>query len=192
MITKEQLQKIFPKLAAHPQRLAAYFEPLVAAMTKANITTAPRMAAFLAQIGHESDELKYMEEVWGPSPQQLKYEPPSSVAKALGNTQPGDGHRFRGAGPIQVTGRANFRIAGQAIGINLEAHPELAFTPEVGFQLATWYWTSRNLNALADQLRTKPAIDGPVFDRITKAINGGLSGMPQRDAYYQRACSALV
>lgn len=192
MITKPQLTAIMPSLKKNQARLDAYFPYLVAAMVEAEITTPQRQAAFLAQIGHESYDLRYMAEVWGPTTQQLKYEPPSTVATHLGNTQEGDGFRYRGAGPIQVTGRANFRAAGKALGLDLEGSPEQAFTPAVGFRLAAWFWTTRNLNALADQLSLDPQADAKVFDRITLKINGGYNGKDLRDRRYANACAVLA
>lgn len=182
MVTQTQLKLILPKLAKNPKRLEAYYPLLVAAMQEADITTPARVAAFLAQVAHESDEFRYMSEVWGPTTQQLRYDPPTTLAKRLGNIAKGDGYRYRGAGPIQVTGRENFRVAGAALGLDLEGDPEQAFTPAVGFRLACWYWTSRQLNALAD---------AKSFDRITLKINGGYNGKAQRDAYYARACQVL-
>ena len=92
----------------------------------------------------------------------------------LGNTQPGDGKRFKGRGPIQITGRANYRHFGRKIGIEIERHPEIAAVPSIGLHLALEYWRSRNLNALADA----DDIEG-----ITRKINGGLNGFADRKAH---------
>jgi hypothetical protein len=119
-----------------------------------------------------------MEEIWGPTQAQLGYE----GRRDLGNTQPGDGKRFKGRGPIQVTGRANYRKYGAKLSLNLEANPELAATPEVGFRIAGLYWADRGLNALAD-LRD--------FKTITRRINGGLNGFADRQRYYERALLVL-
>lgn len=194
MLTEDQLKKMMPKLASHPERFKTYYPLLVAALEEAKINTPQRVAAFLSQVAHESDEFRYMSEVWGPTPQQLRYDPPTTLAARLGNKDPGDGYKYRGAGPIQVTGRNNFRIAGKALGLDLEGHPEQAFTPAVGFRLAAWFWNSRKLNDLADKLILHTAseiggsADANTFDNITLKINGGYNGKPQRDAYYQRAC----
>jgi putative chitinase len=182
MITKEQLVQIYPTLANRKSRLDAHFPHLVKAMELADITTPARIAAYLAQIGHESFELRFMSEVWGPTDQQKRYDPPTKLAARLGNTQVGDGYRYRGAGPIQITGRENFRKAGADLGLDLEGHPEQAFTVEVGHKLGTWFWHSRGLNALAD------AQD---FDKITLRINGGYNGKEHRDRYYAVAKKVL-
>lgn len=173
MLTLEQLKRIYNKAPA--DRLQKYYQPLCTALTAAGIDTPLREAAFLAQIGHESDELRYMAEVWGPTPQQLRYDPPTKLAAKLGNMEPGDGYRFRGAGPLQITGRENFRRAGKALGLDLESHPEQAFTPAVGFKLAAWFWDTHGLNKFAD------AQD---FDAITLRINGGYIGKEDRDRRY--------
>lgn len=182
-ITDDHLRQIMPNLATAKRNL--YLPFLRAAMLDHEITTPIRAAAFLAQISHESAELKFMQELWGPTAQQKKYEPGTDLAKTLGNTQSGDGFRYRGRGPIQITGRDGYRRAGQALGIDLENNPDQAATPEVAFQIAGWYWTSRNLNALADQGTIS------AFRQITKKINGGYNGWDDRLKYYENARAAL-
>lgn len=186
----KQLQQAMPRLAKNKVRFDTHYPHLVSALEEADITTPLRLAAYLAQISHESHELRYMSEVWGPTPQQLKYERPRIAGKLaplattkpfplwqrLGNTEPGDGFAMRGAGPIQLTGRENFRLAGLALGLDLIGNPDLARTPEVGHRLGGYFWTSRKLNALADAQN---------FDAITLKINGGYNGKAERDAYYR-------
>jgi predicted chitinase len=201
VLTEDQLKAIMPRMAKNPRTCAGLYPQLLAAMQEAQITTPQRQAAFLAQVALESGEFRYMAEVWGPTAQQLRYDPPTTLAKRLGNIHPGDGFRYRGAGPIQLTGRENFRRAGQALGLDLEGSPELAHTPAVGFRIAAWYWTTRNLNALSDQLTLDPDQDitpGAVtvatartFDKITLKINGGFNGRDIRNSYYRRACQVL-
>lgn len=153
---------------------------LTLAMDSAKIDTRLRQAAFLAQIGHESGSLVYVKELGGAS-YFAKYD----GRKDLGNTQPGDGARFAGRGLIQVTGRANYGKASQALfgDDRLLKSPELLEEPEWAAKSAVWYWTTRNLNALADQDR---------FTDITKAINGGTNGLEDRKARYRLALSVLV
>lgn len=103
MLTVDQLKEIMPRMAKNPKTCAALFPHLVAAMDEAQINTPLRIAAFLAQVAHESYEFKYMTEIWGPTDAQKRYEPPSTLATKLGNTQPGDGKRYMGRGPIQLT-----------------------------------------------------------------------------------------
>ena len=111
MITDSQLQQIMPTLAAAKRQMMLPF--LNHAMDMFEINSPMREAAFLAQIAHESGELKFFEEIWGPTAAQRRYEPPSDLAKRLGNTQKGDGRRYKGRGPIQITGRFNYRKYGQ-------------------------------------------------------------------------------
>ena len=129
-----------------------------------------RIAAFLAQIGHESGGLRYTVEL--ASGQAYEWR------KDLGNVNPGDGVRFKGRGWIQLTGRHNYRQAGKAIGVDLEASPELAASPKYLGLLAGWFWHSRNLNFWADK---------EDFEKITRLINGGLNGYADRLSYWQRA-----
>jgi len=132
---------------------------------------------FLAQLAHESGQLVYMEEIASGEAYEGR--------KDLGNTQPGDGKRFKGRGPIQLTGRANYRAAGQALGLNLEANPELVKTPSVGFRTSVWFWTTNKLNDLAD----KGTLES--FRQITKKINGGTNGQADREKYWDKAKNTL-
>lgn len=139
-------------------------------MREAQIVTPRRAVAFIAQLGHESDSLRYFEEIASGAAYEGR--------RDLGNTQPGDGRRYKGRGPIQLTGRANYRAAGRALGLNLEENPYQAARPPVGFRIAGWYWRSRDLNALAD---------GENFREITRRINGGYNGWADRVERLQRA-----
>jgi predicted chitinase len=177
-ISAEQLVGIMPDLPM--DRAQQYLPALDAAMQEGGITTPQRRAAFLAQLAHESCQLRYFEEL-GDDDYFHQYDPGQPNA-AAGNTEPGDGPRYHGRGPIQLTGRGNYRAAGQALGLDLEGDPELAASPDVGFRIAQWYWTSRNINVLAD------AGD---FAAVTRAVNGGYNGMESREAYYRRALEVL-
>lgn len=171
-ITVEQLRAIMPNL---PVEKAQQYLPLLnQAMAEAQINTPKRQAAFLAQLAHESAELRYFEEIANGS----RYE----GRKDLGNTQPGDGRRYKGRGPIQLTGRANYRAAGQALGLDLEGNPPLAAQPDVGFRTAGWFWTSKDLNRFADS---------GDFRELTRRINGGYNGMADREHYHAAAKQAL-
>jgi putative chitinase len=99
-------------------------------------------------------------------------------ARELGNTQPGDGFRYRGNGVLQTTGRGNHRRMGLACGIDLVGNPELATAPEHALKPALSEWTENNLNALADKndIRT-----------ITLRINGGLTGLAEREEWFNKA-----
>jgi putative chitinase len=180
MLSDNDLQQIMPRL---PQAKRQLYLPFInRVMEIYEIDTPLRASAFLAQIAHESAELKYMEEIWGPTAQQKKYEPPGELATRLGNTQQGDGFRYRGRGPIQITGRANYEKYGDLLGVDLVGNPDLAATPQFAFATAGLFWKLNGLNELADVQD---------FTAITKRINGGLNGLPERQKYYDIAKNVL-
>jgi putative chitinase len=151
---------------------------MTSAMAERGINTPRRQAAFIAQTAHESGGFVHVREIWGPTPQQQRYEGRAD----LGNTQPGDGSRYRGRGPIQITGRANYRAVGKALGFDLEAFPQLLEGAELGARAAAWFWHTHGLNELAD-------VDD--FASITRRINGGLKGIDDRRRRWEIARSTL-
>jgi putative chitinase len=155
-------------------RAAAWLQNISAAMNEFEINTPARITMFLAQVGHESGGLIYTTELWGPTPAQLGYE----GREDLGNTQPGDGLKYRGRGLIQITGRANYALAGQALLLDLVQNPSLLSSPNLAARSAAWFWHEHGLNDLAD------AGD---FERITRRINGGLNGYLKRVALLEAA-----
>ncbi|MEO6103447.1 MAG: glycoside hydrolase family 19 protein, partial [Pseudoxanthomonas sp.] len=181
MLTELLLSQIMPH--ASQARRRDFLPHLDSAMQKQGINNLPRAAAFLAQLAHESGELQFMEEIWGPTAAQNRYEPKTSLSAALGNEAAGDGKRFKGRGPIQITGRANYSKYGKAMNVDFESSPELAARPEHGFAIAGLYWKKNGLNELAD------AGD---FRQITRRINGGFNGLAEREAYYRRAKAVLA
>ena len=168
MVTDDELRKIMPNLPA--AKRANYLPFIRQAMEEFEITSYLRETAFLAQLAHESAELRYMEEIASGA----AYEGRAN----LGNTQPGDGKRYKGRGPIQLTGRANYQKYGNLLGLDLVNDPRIAATKEVGFRIAGQYWKLNGLNELADQQQ---------FRTITKRINGGYNGLIDRIKYYDRA-----
>ena len=175
-ITQQQLLQILPN--AGP--VAGVFVPVLnAAMVRYQIIGPKRVAAFIAQIGHESGQLKYVKEIWGPTAAQAKYE----GRKDLGNTVAGDGSKYRGRGLIQITGRANYAACGEALSLDLINHPELLEKPQHACMSAAWFWASRGLNTLAD---------AGSFSKITNRINGGQNGAADRQALYTRALKVLA
>jgi len=162
-----------------------YFPFLQAAMTEFEIDQPAREAAFIAQLAHESGELRFMEEIWGPTAAQRRYEPPSTLATKLGNTEMGDGKRFKGRGPIQITGRANYKRFGDLLGLDLAADPPRAAVPDVAFRIAGLFWSKKGLNELAD-LATAES-----FREITRRINGGFNGLADRQRFYEVARTVL-
>lgn len=140
-----------------------------------------RVAAFLAQIGHESGCFVYTREIWGPTPAQKTYE----GRRDLGNTQPGDGRKFCGRGLIQITGRDNYAACSLALygDVRLLERPELLEEPTAAARSAGWFWKIHGCNELADEGN---------FLRITKVINGGTNGLQQRQKLYARALSVFA
>lgn len=172
-------------------KLAAYWAPYIGrALELSECNTVPRKAAWLAQVGHESGNLRYTREIWGPTPQQLRYEPGTALAQRLGNTEPGDGIRFMGRGLLQTTGRANYRqctarMGSLVKGINVpdfEEEPEKLQQPEWAALSAALFWKTRNLNRFADS---------GDFVELTRRINGGLNGLAHRRALLVAASIAL-
>ncbi|WP_122433827.1 glycoside hydrolase family 19 protein [Pseudomonas viridiflava] len=179
-ITAQQLLKILPNAGA---KVGVFVPVLNTAMGKYQIITRERIAAFLAQIGHESGELRYVRELGG-TEYLSKYDT-AKLAERLGNTPEadGDGQLYRGRGLIQITGRANYAECGEALGLDLIHHPELLEQPEHAAMSAAWYRGSRGLNSMADK--------GELL-LITKRINGGTNGLADRQALYERALKVLA
>lgn len=159
-----------------------YAAVLTETMIDFDIDTPVRQAAYLAQVGHESGGLQYIHELWGPTEAQKRYEPPSDLATRLGNTQQGDGRRFAGRGPIQITGRFNYRAIGVVMGLDLEAHPELLDDITNACRSSGAFWKMKACNTFADL---------GDFIGLTKRINGGLNGLADRQARWERAKTAL-
>lgn len=163
-------------------RYRALLPALNAAMVQAGCTTVERASMMLAQVGHESVGLKYMSELWGPTSDQANYD----THPGLGNENPGDGYRYRGRGPIQVTGLRHYRVLSQWAHSNgyvpsprfFVDDPDALASDQYGFLGLVWYWvTQRPLNDLADARDIVGA---------TRAINGGTNGLPDRQLRYQR------
>lgn len=168
------VQQLAAATGATLGRATAWLVPIGAAMDEFDISTPARRAAFLAQVGHETMGLRYARELWGPTKAQIGYEGRAD----LGNTQPGDGSRYRGRGLLQITGRANYATAGAALHLDLEGHPEILEEPEMAALVSAWWWQAHGLNALADE---------GAFDRITLKINGGHNGATERRALWDKA-----
>src|SRR4051794_24124863 len=166
-----------------PTRYAALCPAFNAAMLAAGITTVNRAVMWCAQLGHESVGLRYMEEIASGAAYEGR--------RDLGNTQTGDGVRFKGRGPIQVTGRGNYGALSRwahaqgyvPSGTYFVDAPSLLSSDRYGFLGAVWYWTVARpqLNSLADA--------GDVL-AATKAINGGTHGLDDRTARW-RWCRGL-
>lgn len=207
-ITEQQLLQILPNAG---QRAGVFVPALNRAMIRFGITSNVRAAAFLAQIGHESAQLTALVEnlnypalglaaTW-PSRYRGADGQPNALANQIARNPPlianttyagrngngpvssGDGWLYRGRGLIQITGRANYRAAGAGIGQPLEDQPQLLEQPDFAAMSAAWWWSSHGLNDLADAGQ---------FEQITRTINGGLNGQPERLALWAKAKAVLV
>ncbi|WP_455807972.1 glycoside hydrolase family 19 protein [Pseudomonas koreensis] len=179
-ITTQQLLQILPNASSR----AGVFAPVLnVAMSKYAIVTRLRIAAFLAQVGHESGQLRYVRELG--SDQYLDKYDTGRLAERLGNTaeDDDDGQLYRGRGLIQVTGRDNYAACAEALGLDLLEHPELLELPEHAAMSAGWFWHRAGLNTLADKGE---------FLTITKRINGGTNGQADRQMLYERALKVLA
>lgn len=170
-MTPAELIAIMPFAGSRAETYAA---PLTSAMDEFGISTRQRQAAFLAHVAHESGSLLYTAEIASGTAYEGR--------KDLGNTEPGDGTRYKGHGLFQITGRANHLACGKALGLDLIANPELLETPAGASRSAGWFWQSRNLNNLADLDK---------FGSITKVINGDFNGIDDRIQHWLRARRAL-
>ncbi len=143
-------------------------------MPKYEVNNYLRVCHFLAQAAHEAASFRTLEEYASGAAYEGR--------KDLGNTQRGDGVRYKGRGIFQLTGRANYRDIGKKLGYDLENNPTLAATPEISVLTALEYWKSRNLNKWADEDNV---------ERITRLINGGLNGFEDRKKYLAR-CKQVI
>jgi putative chitinase len=172
MLTKEQIRKIAPNSKDE------IIDPLVVYlnkyMPKYEVNNYLRVCHFLAQAAHEAASFRTLEEYASGAAYEGR--------RDLGNTQRGDGVRYKGRGIFQLTGRANYRDIGKKIGMDLENNPELAESPEVSVLTALEYWNFRNLNKWADEDNV---------ERITRLINGGLNGFEDRKKYLAR-CKQVI
>jgi putative chitinase len=163
---------------ATPLNIKRYSNALSIKMLENGINTPLRIAHFLAQIAHESGELRYSEEIASGDAYEGRAD--------LGNSQSGDGKRFKGRGLIQLTGRSNYQGYGKARGKDYTTDENanlLAADPYTAVDVSCWFWVENELNALADK-------DDVMA--LTKAINGGYNGLEDRKAKLARAKFFLV
>jgi putative chitinase len=197
-MTIEHLTLAFPHATA--SALALYGQALIDAIMAAEINTPLRERHFLAQVGHECADLNHLSEnlnysaealyrVWptqfgGGLAAHYAHDPERIANRAyagrMGNgaETSGDGWRFRGRGLIQITGRENYEEYSVAVGYNVVENPDILLSAnELGPRLcvgtATWFWTAHHLNVLADH---------DDCESITRRVNGGLLGLPDRIA----------
>jgi putative chitinase len=201
-----QWREILADLA--PKARTVYVESFVqtadSALAGARINTSLRLEHFLAQVLHESGALTRLEEGLSYSSAERlhavfpKYFPslesarpyvhnPQALAnyvygQRMGNVVVGDGYKFRGRGPLQITGRAMYAQIGALLSLPLEEQPELVCTAEHALDCACAVWTIKKCNADAD-------LDDILA--VTKRINGGLNGIDDRKAWLLRVRAEL-
>lgn len=187
MISKAQLLTVMPRCDA-----GKWLDALNASMAGFAIDAPKRIAAFLGNVAVESGELRHVREL----ADGMDYE----GAVRLGNTQPGDGPKFKGRGLMQVTGRRNYALCGEALGLNLLGHPDLLEMPFSAAESAAWFWrfgAGMNLGkaagayGLKDGCDLNDLADAGDFRGTVLAINGGYNGWTQRKAYYEKALALL-
>lgn len=171
------------------RNLKTYLPLLNDTLPKYEINTIERVACFLAQVIHESGAFHYVKEIASGQAYEGR--------KDLGNTEKGDGVKFKGRGLIQTTGRANYKNVSQYLfgDDRLLTTPQLLEEPQYALDSACYYWKSKNLNDICDKsedwritYKGKPRTK---FEWLTIKINGGLNGYLDRVQYYKRALSTL-
>lgn len=166
-LCRDDVLAVMPSAGNRVDRYLPFFNKYA---EKYEVNTTLRMAHLLAQVAHESGELRYKRELAS----GVKYE----GRKDLGNTQKGDGVRFKGRGFIQVTGRYNYGLVSQEFGVDFVSHPELLEQDEWAVASIFWYWKRARLNEFADK---------DDIETITLRINGGNNGMKYRKEYLRKA-----
>ncbi|HXH71578.1 MAG TPA: glycoside hydrolase family 19 protein [Mariprofundaceae bacterium] len=206
-LTESQLQSIMPRCDT-----AAWCGSLNTAMERFEITSPQRMAAFLAQVAHESSETTRLTENLNYRAERLvavwprRFPTVGAAAPYAGNPEKlanrvyagrggngdeasGDGWRYRGRGLFQLTFRDNYRLAADALGLSLLEQPDLVAAPEAASLTAAHYWHRLGLNALADH---QPGDDDEKdFEQISIRINGGRVGLAERKRYWNKARAVL-
>lgn len=175
-LTREQLLQIMPQAKSRADKYLVFINRYSGEF---GITTALRMSHWLAQVAHESAELRYTKEIASGAAYDT-----GKKATALGNTPEadGDGQKYKGRGLLQLTGKANYEAYKKYCGFDVVAKPELLEQPLGATRSAMWYWWKKGLNAIADK---------DDINAVTKKINGGYNGLESRKKYLERAKKAL-
>lgn len=206
-MSPDLLRRAMPNLSAI--RAADWSAPVAETMREWSIDTPRRQAAFLAQVGHESQDFSALVESLNYSVAGLLATFPSRVSAdqaaklgrtptqaarqdligdlvyggRMGNTKPGDGFRYRARGAIGITGKDNYGACGAALGLDLVNAPELLQVLPAAIRSAGWFWATHGCNELADAEQ---------FEKITHVINGGFVGLADRKSRWDVAKKALA
>lgn len=162
------------KAAAQAEIVGAISGDFERILAEYDIDTYLRIAHFMGQVTHECAGFRTTEEFASGADYEGRTD--------LGNTQPGDGRRYKGRGLLQLTGRFNYRKFGDLMGLPLEDQPHLAGEPLTSLRIACEYWKDRSINA---------DCDGDDLVSVTRKVNGGTNGLEDRGRYLQKAKSAL-
>lgn len=179
-ITKEMIDKIMPYAGNKSIPFIPYLNKW---LNFYGIDNPVEIAAFLAQIGHESGQFRYVKELASGAAYDT-----GKKAIQLGNTpEPdGDGQRYKGRGLIQITGKTNYKLVSEALCIDCVNYPEMLEQPEWASASAVWYWHKNNLGQYCNPC----TYDNFVI--ITRRINGGTNGLDDRLTLWKSAKEVLV
>lgn len=201
MLTAPELQGILPECDA-----SAWITPINTALVMFGLIRPLPMAMFLAQAGHESGQFRRLEERLNYSAERLLAVFPNRIAShreaailayrpaaianrvyggrmGNGDEASGDGYRFRGRGLLQITGRAQYAAAGLSLRQDFIRDPECVAQPEWAAKTAAWYFAERMPGYSLAESRN--------LEGCTRRINGGLTGLAEREAIYRRALEVL-
>jgi putative chitinase len=164
------LRRVIRRKDLTPAEYKLLARQLAVAMVRNDIRTTRRATMFIAQTAHESGGYRWREELASGAAYEGRFD--------LGNTQPGDGPRFKGRGYIQITGRANVAQMSGVLGVDFVSNPELLATRKWAARSAAAWWRTHGCSQLADT---------GDFVAVTRRINGGTRGLEDRLRYYRRA-----
>lgn len=186
-ITAEHLRQI---MGARDEDIARYLLPLNRTLHRYEINTRLRQAHFLAQVAHETARLRSAKEYASGA----AYEPTTSAGRIVGNTQPGDGPRFKGRGLIHLTGRPAYAAYGAYRGTDLVSgtNPDRVETdPELACDVAGWFWTYGKHKSTPGAVRFNVLADADDVRTISLYVNGGFNGYAERQSFLRIAKQVL-
>jgi putative chitinase len=176
-MTPEEWRKVLVKIEPRgkPWILDGLADAMPHMVERFHINTPLRQQHFLAQCAHESDHFQTTREYASGKAYEGR--------KDLGNTQKGDGERYRGRGLIQLTGRANYESASKALGEPYAADPALVEKFPAAAVVSGWFWSTHDINKHADRDDVRA---------VTKVVNGGLNGLDSRMVALKNAKTVIV